>query len=120
MAVRLAEELRGYGLELADHELQTTAVAAARMLAGKRVLALTMPAIREDLEGPILVGEDADAVLIGGADETGETNQVFSYMNLARAFAERIRAQEERELSVSVLGFQPLLKKNGATSREET
>jgi HAD superfamily hydrolase (TIGR01458 family) len=86
--VRLAEELRGFGIELADHELQTTAVAAARALAGKRVLALTMPAIRDDLEGPVLVGEDADAVLLGGADETGETNQVFSYMNLARAFAE--------------------------------
>ena len=27
-------------------------------------------------------------MLIGGADETFETNQVFSYMNLARAFAE--------------------------------
>jgi HAD superfamily hydrolase (TIGR01458 family) len=27
-------------------------------------------------------------VLLGGADETEETNRVFSYMNLARAFAE--------------------------------
>jgi HAD superfamily hydrolase (TIGR01458 family) len=27
-------------------------------------------------------------VLLGGADESSETNQVFSYMNLARAFAE--------------------------------
>ena len=84
----LAEELRSYGVELGDHELQTTAVAAARALAGKRVLALTMPAIRDDLEGPVLVGDDADAVLLGGADETSETNRVFSYMNLARAFAE--------------------------------
>jgi HAD superfamily hydrolase (TIGR01458 family) len=33
-------------------------------------------------------GEQADAVLVGGADETPETNRVFSYMNLARAFAE--------------------------------
>src|SRR5829696_1107446 len=32
--------------------------------------------------------EDDDAVLLGGADETEETNRVFSYMNLARAFAE--------------------------------
>src|SRR5215213_869305 len=32
--------------------------------------------------------EDADAVLLGGADESEETNRVFSYMNLARAFAE--------------------------------
>ena len=35
-----------------------------------------------------LVGEDAEAVLVGGADETPETNLVFSYMNLARAFHE--------------------------------
>jgi ribonucleotide monophosphatase NagD (HAD superfamily) len=34
------------------------------------------------------VGDHADAVLIGGCDETLEPNQVFSYMNLARAFAE--------------------------------
>ena len=34
------------------------------------------------------MGENADAVLIGGADESYATNQVFSYMNLARAFAE--------------------------------
>ena len=47
-----------------------------------------MPDIVEDLEGIELVGEGADAVLLGGADETFETNQVFSYMNLARAFAE--------------------------------
>jgi HAD superfamily hydrolase (TIGR01458 family) len=47
-----------------------------------------MPAIVDDLEGVELVGENADAVLLGGADETPETNQVFSYMNLARAFAE--------------------------------
>jgi HAD superfamily hydrolase (TIGR01458 family) len=84
----LAETLRGYGIELEDGELQTTPVAAARVLQGRRVLALTMPAIRDDLEGVELVGENADAVLLGGADETAETNQVFSYMNLARAFAE--------------------------------
>jgi HAD superfamily hydrolase (TIGR01458 family) len=85
---RLAQTIRGFGIELDDGELQTTPVAAARVLVGKRVLALTMPAIRGDLEGVELVGEDADAVLLGGADETAETNQVFSYMNLARAFAE--------------------------------
>ena len=85
---QLAEAVRSYGIELADDELQTTAVAAARALAGKRILALTMPAIRDDLEGVELVGEHADAVLLGGADESAETNQVFSYMNLARAFAE--------------------------------
>jgi HAD superfamily hydrolase (TIGR01458 family) len=85
---RLAEEIRALGVELKDEELQTTPVAAAHALAGKRVLALTMPAIVEDLEGVQLVGDNADAVLLGGADESFETNQVFSYMNLARAFAE--------------------------------
>src|SRR5712691_4179157 len=85
---QLAEELRGFGIELEDDELQTTPAAAARVLAGKRVLALTMAAIVEDLDGIELVGEDADAVLLGGADETDETGRVFSYMNLARAFAE--------------------------------
>jgi HAD superfamily hydrolase (TIGR01458 family) len=84
----LAAQLRGMGIELADEELETTARAAARALNGKRVLALTMHAIVGDLEGIELVGEDAEAVLIGGADETPETNLVFSYMNLARAFQE--------------------------------
>jgi HAD superfamily hydrolase (TIGR01458 family) len=83
-----AEELRALGLELEDEELQTTAVAAARVLSGKRVLALTMHAVVADLDGIELVGEGADAVLLGGADETPETNLVFSFMNLARAFAE--------------------------------
>jgi HAD superfamily hydrolase (TIGR01458 family) len=84
----LAEDLRALGIELDDEELETTPRAAARVLAGKRVLALTMAAIRSELEGVELVGEEAEAVLIGGADETDESNRVFSYMNLARAFAE--------------------------------
>jgi HAD superfamily hydrolase (TIGR01458 family) len=84
----LAEELRRIGLELDDEELQTTPSTAAHVLAGKRVFALTMVAIVEDLEGIELVGDGADAVLLGGADETEETGRVFSYMNLARAFAE--------------------------------
>jgi HAD superfamily hydrolase (TIGR01458 family) len=84
----LADDLRGLGVELDDEELETTPRAAARILAGKRVLAMTMDAIRSELEGVELVGEEADAVLLGGADETEETNRVFSYMNLARAFAE--------------------------------
>ena len=82
----LVEELRGIGLELDDDELQTTPRAAAAALAGRRVLALTMYAIVGELEGVELVGEDAEAVLLGGADETPETNLVFSYMNLARAW----------------------------------
>jgi HAD superfamily hydrolase (TIGR01458 family) len=84
----LAGELRTLGFELDDDELQTTALAAARALEGRRVLALTMAAVLEDLDRVELVGEDAEAVLLGGADETEETNRVFSYMNLARAFAE--------------------------------
>jgi HAD superfamily hydrolase (TIGR01458 family) len=84
----LAGELRSMNVQLDDEELQTTPRAAAGALAGRRVLALTMPAIIEDLEGVQLVGESAEIVLIGGADEGPETNNVFSYMNLARAFAE--------------------------------
>jgi HAD superfamily hydrolase (TIGR01458 family) len=86
--LQLAEELRSHGFELEDDDVQTAADTAAKRLRGKRVLALTMHAIVHDLEGLELVGEGADAVLLGGADETPETNLVFSYMNLARAFAE--------------------------------
>jgi HAD superfamily hydrolase (TIGR01458 family) len=85
---QLAELMRTNGIELEDDEVQTAASAAVRALKGKRVLALTMHALVHDLEGLELVGEDAAAVLIGGADETPETNLVFSHMNLARAFAE--------------------------------
>ena len=76
------------GFTLEDDELQTTPRTAARELAGKRVLALVMAAVVPDLDGLELVGHDAEAVLIGGCDETLEPNQVFSYMNLARAFSE--------------------------------
>jgi HAD superfamily hydrolase (TIGR01458 family) len=85
---QLAGELRRLGVELSDDELQTTAAAAARALRGKRVLGLVMQAIVGDLDGLELVGEAADAVLVGGADETDETGRVFSYMNLGRAFSE--------------------------------
>jgi HAD superfamily hydrolase (TIGR01458 family) len=84
----LAAHLRAIGISVEDDEVQTTALVASRVLAGKRALALTMPGILEDLYGIELVGEQADAVLLGGAGETPVTNQVFSYMNLARAFAE--------------------------------
>ncbi len=84
----LTRELRGLGIDLDEGELQTTAAAAARLLRGRRVLALVMPAVVDDLQGVELVGEEAEAVLIGGADETPETGRVFSYMNLARAFSE--------------------------------
>ena len=84
----LTAELKGFGVDMSDEELQTTAAAAVRALRGRRVLALTMPSVVEDLDGLDLVGEDADAVLVGGADEGDETGRVFSFMNLARAFAE--------------------------------
>ena len=84
----LVTELREMGFELDDAELQTTPRAAARELEGKRVLALVMAAIVPDLDGLELVGHDAEAVLIGGCDETLEPNHVFTYMNMARAFAE--------------------------------
>jgi HAD superfamily hydrolase (TIGR01458 family) len=86
--VTLAGELRQMGFELDDDDLQTTPRAAARELGGRRVLGLVMAAIVPDLDGIDLVGEGADAVLLGGADETLEPNQVFSYMNLNRAFHE--------------------------------
>ena len=85
---QLVAELAGLGIEVDPDEVQTVAAAAVKALAGKRVLALTMHAIVGDLDGIELVGDGADAVLLGGADETPETNLVFSYMNLARAFAE--------------------------------
>jgi HAD superfamily hydrolase (TIGR01458 family) len=84
----LVEELRRMGLELEEHDLQTTPIAAAEQLGGRRVYGLVMSAIVPDLEGVELVGEGADAVLVGGCDETTEPNQVFSHMNLARAFSE--------------------------------
>jgi HAD superfamily hydrolase (TIGR01458 family) len=85
---QLAGELQAMGIELEAEEVQTTADAAVEALRGKRVLALVMHAFVGDLEGVDLVGDNVDAVLIGGADDSPETNLVFSYMNLARAFAE--------------------------------
>ena len=85
---QLAEQMREMGIELDDDELQTTGDVASRALNGKRVLALTMPGILDDLGGLQLVGMNVDAVLIGGADEGEETGRVFSYLNLNRAFHE--------------------------------
>jgi HAD superfamily hydrolase (TIGR01458 family) len=91
---RLASLLRDVGVEVDEAELQSPAATAAQRLAGKRVLALTMPGVLDDLADLELVGEGAEAVLIGGADETLDSNRVFSYMNLARAFAELIGGAE--------------------------
>ena len=84
----LGEQLRGMGFAIDDEELQTTGRVAARVLAGKRVLALTMPGLLDDLEGLELIGINADAVLIGGCDEGEEPGRIFSYLNLNRAFLE--------------------------------
>src|SRR6266568_3987225 len=85
---QLAADLQAMGIELDVGEVQTTADAAVEALRGRRVLALVMHALVGDLEGVEIVGDNAEAVLIGGADDSPETNLVFSYMNLARAFAE--------------------------------
>jgi len=86
---QLAAELRGIGIELEADELATTPLAAGRLLEGLRVLPLTMAAIREDLAAHVtLVDDGAEVVLVGGADETPETEEVFAYENLNRAFAE--------------------------------
>ena len=85
----LAGELQAIGIGLEEQEVSTTPLAAGRVLEGLRVLALTMEAIHEDLERHVtLVADGAEAVLVGGADETKETGEVFAYENLNRAFAE--------------------------------
>jgi HAD superfamily hydrolase (TIGR01458 family) len=85
----LAGELRGIGFDLDGEDITTTPLAAGKLLQGKRVLALTMSSIRGDLEQYVeLVDDGADAVLLGGADESAETAEVFSYDNLNRAYAE--------------------------------
>ena len=66
---QLVQQLQLMGFDISEDELQTTGAVAARELKGKRVLALTMPGILDDLEGLQLVGMNVDAVLIGGADE---------------------------------------------------
>jgi HAD superfamily hydrolase (TIGR01458 family) len=84
---RLARELQAIGIQLDEDEVSTTPIAAGKLLAGMRVLALTMASVREDLAAHVtLVEEDAEAVLLGGADETAETGDVFAYESLNRAF----------------------------------
>jgi HAD superfamily hydrolase (TIGR01458 family) len=85
---QLAAELRGAGIQLDEEEIATTPLAAGAHLAGRRVLALTMAAVRADLAERVeLVEDGAEVVLVGGADETEETQRVFSYERLNRAFA---------------------------------
>jgi HAD superfamily hydrolase (TIGR01458 family) len=85
---QLGNQLRASGFTIDDAELQTTGGVAASVLAGKRVLALTMPGILDDLVGIQLIGINADAVLVGGCDEGDEAGRIFSYLNLNRAFLE--------------------------------
>ena len=67
--MQLADALRAEGMEVEDEEVQTAAVSAVAALRGRRVLALTMHALVGDLDGIELVGEGAEAVLLGGADD---------------------------------------------------
>jgi HAD superfamily hydrolase (TIGR01458 family) len=86
---QLTAELQAIGIDLEEEELATTPLAAGRLLQGLRVFPLTMSAIRADLERHVSLVEDgAEVVLVGGADETAETGEVFAYDNLNRAFAE--------------------------------
>jgi HAD superfamily hydrolase (TIGR01458 family) len=86
---QLAGELQAIGFDLVGEDITTTPLAAGKLLQGKRVFALTMDSIRDDLAECVeLVSDGADAVLLGGADESNETGDVFSYDNLNKAFAE--------------------------------
>jgi HAD superfamily hydrolase (TIGR01458 family) len=86
---KLAAELRSLGIEVAEDEIATTPLAAGRALSGLRVLALTMDSVKEDLARHVTLVEDgAEVVLVGGADESDETGEVFRYEHLNRAFAE--------------------------------
>ena len=85
---QLAGELRSLGIQLDEEDVSTTPIAAGKLLEGLRVLPLTMESIRPDLaEHVTLVDQGAEAVLVGGADETDETGRVFAYEELNRAFA---------------------------------
>lgn len=85
----LGSELRAIGFDVDAGDITTTPLAAGRLLQGQRVLPVTMSSIHDDLAEYVeLVDGGADAVLVGGADETDETAEVFSYDNLNRAYAE--------------------------------
>jgi HAD superfamily hydrolase (TIGR01458 family) len=86
---RLASELAGIGFDVAEDEIETTPLAAGRLLAGARVFPLTMPAIHADLSRHVeLVERDAEVVLVGGADETEDTSETFAWSRLNAAFGE--------------------------------
>ena len=86
---RLADELGAAGFDLAEDEIETTPLAAGRLLAGKRVLPLTARAIHADLERFVTFADrNVEVVLVGGAEETDETARIYAYDALNRAFAE--------------------------------
>jgi HAD superfamily hydrolase (TIGR01458 family) len=74
---RLAAELQEIGFALDEGEIETTPLAAARTLSGKRVLPLTMPAIHGDLAQHVEL-----------VDDTRETLEVFAWDRIDAAFAE--------------------------------
>lgn len=81
--------LEGLGIAVAEDEISTTGVAAAQLLAGSRVFPLTVRAIHDDLAEHVeLVDADADVVLVGGADENGEADEMFAWPRLNAAFGE--------------------------------
>ena len=89
----LAADLTRIGVGLDEDEIETTALAAARRLEGLRVFPLTLEAVHGDLARHVeLVERDADAVLVGGADETDEPERTFAWNRLDRAFAELERS----------------------------
>jgi HAD superfamily hydrolase (TIGR01458 family) len=84
---QLAAELQALGFELTEEEMQTTPLAAGRLLAGSRVLALTAAAIHDDLSRFVTLAEaDVEVVLVGGAEETDESERIYAYERLNRAF----------------------------------
>jgi len=85
---RLTELLRSNGFDIEEQELQTAPAGGGPSARPPSRPGPDDVGDRRDLKGIELVGESADAVLLGGADETEETGRVFSHMNLARAFAE--------------------------------
>ena len=85
---QVVEHLRTMGIDLDEGELQTTGAVAARALAGKRVLALTMPGILDDLDGLAARRHERRRRPDRRRDEGEETGRVFSYLNLNRAFHE--------------------------------
>ncbi|MFN2388762.1 MAG: TIGR01458 family HAD-type hydrolase [Actinomycetota bacterium] len=80
----LGERLHDAGLEVEMDEVLTAPAAAAAYLRAKhpgaRCYLIAKGDVAEDLDGVELVDEDADVVLIGGAEEN------FTYDNLNRAF----------------------------------